>query len=76
MDYFVMMGESDNTTTLQSEYTCGNYRGSTKHDSSELWHFDTGASVHVTPYDKFIFNPHFKIVTVRVAEGTVVLLHN
>jgi hypothetical protein len=70
-DYFVMMVESE-TTTSRSSSTNGKYGGGTKHNSSELWLFDTGASVHVTPSDKFLFNPQFKRVTVRVAEGTVV----
>jgi hypothetical protein len=58
--FFVMMVDSDNTTTLQRESIKGRYGGSTKHDSSKLLLFDTGASVHdVTPSDKFLFNPQF-----------------
>jgi hypothetical protein len=73
-DYFVMIVESE-TTTSKSSSTNGKYGGGTKHSSSELWLFDTGASVHVTPFDKFLFNPQFKRLTVRVEEGTVVESH-
>jgi hypothetical protein len=73
-DYFVMMVESE-TKTSRSSSQNGKYRGDTKHNSSELWLFYTGAFVHVTLSDKFLFSPQFKQVTVRVAEGTVVESH-
>jgi hypothetical protein len=66
-----MMVESE-TTTSRSDSTNGKYGGGTKHNSSEMFLFDTGASVHVTSSDILLLNPQFKQVTVRVAEGTVV----
>jgi hypothetical protein len=47
-DYFVMMVESDNTTTSRREFTDGKNGGGTKHNLSKLWLFDTGLPVHVT----------------------------
>jgi hypothetical protein len=65
-----MMIESE-TITSRNSSTNGKYGGGTKHNASKLWLFDTAASVHVTPSDKFLFNPQFKRATARVAEGTV-----
>ena len=50
----------------------GKYGHCTKHNSVESWLFDTGASVHVTPSDRFLFNQRNCRTKVKVAEGTLV----